>query len=104
MTPTAACACVLAIASLPALAETKLLQGFEGDGFDDWKVEGDAFGLAPIAGTCEELTSPITGYANGSLACSAHGGDEATGVLTSQEFPLSENHLAFLIAGGKHPG
>ncbi len=99
-----ACASALMLTVISSTAETKVLQAFEGDGFDDWKVEGDAFGLAPIAATCEGLTSPLSGYSNGSLACSAHGGDGATGSLTSPAFPISQNFIAFLIAGGDHPG
>lgn len=80
------------------------MQAFEGDGFSDWKVEGGAFGMAPVAGRLNGMTLEITGYSGDSYACSAHGGDKATGTLTSPDFKISENFIAFLIAGGNHPG
>jgi quinoprotein glucose dehydrogenase len=98
------CASSLLLAAGSSVAATKVLQSFEGDGFGDWKVEGTAFGLAPIAGKCDGLTAELTGYSGESLACSAHGGDASTGSLLSPEFKITENFLAFLIAGGKHPG
>ena len=98
------CASSLLLAAGSSVAATKVLQSFEGDGFGDWKVEGTAFGLAPIAGKCDGLTAELTAYSGESLACSAHGGDASTGSLISPEFKITENYLAFLIAGGKHPG
>lgn len=98
------CVSGLLLAAGSSLAATKVLQTFEGDGFGDWKVEGTAFGLAPVAGKCDGLTAELTNYSGESLACSAHGGDAATGSLTSPEFKISEDYLAFLLAGGNHPG
>lgn len=100
LSPLVAC---IALAS-PLSAATKVLQAFEGDGFDDWKVEGPAFGLAPVVGKTDAMTAEIKGYANESFACSAHGGDAATGTLTSAEITLTEPYIAFLIAGGDHAG
>ena len=31
-------------------ADVKVIQAFEGDGFDSWQTTGTAFGLAPVAG------------------------------------------------------
>lgn len=98
------CVSGLLLAAGSSLAATKVLQSFEGDGFGDWKVDGTAFGMAPITGKCDGLTAELTGYSGESLACSAHGGDAATGSLTSPEFKITENYIAFLIAGGKHRG
>lgn len=98
------CTTGLILAAGSAGAATKVLQAFEGDGFGDWKVEGTAFGLAPVAGVMDGLTAELTGYSGESVACSAHGGDGATGALVSQEFEISENYIVFLIAGGNHPG
>jgi hypothetical protein len=50
------------------------------------------------------LNAEVTGYAQESLACSAHGGDASMGTLTSPEFKLTEPYICFLLAGGKHPG
>ncbi|MEO5916011.1 MAG: HEAT repeat domain-containing protein [Luteolibacter sp.] len=98
------CASGLFLTAVSASAATRVLQAFEGDGFGDWKVEGDAFGLAPVPGNFDGLTANLTGYSNDSLACSAHGGDPATGSLTSPDFKITENFIGFLIAGGNHPG
>ncbi|MES2659298.1 MAG: HEAT repeat domain-containing protein [Verrucomicrobiota bacterium] len=98
------CASGLLLTVVSASAETRVLQAFEGDGFGDWKVEGSGFGLAPVTGEFDGLTAPLTGYANDSLACSSHGGDPGTGSLVSPDFKITENFIAFLIAGGSHQG
>ncbi len=98
------CASGLLLTVVAASAETRVLQAFEGDGFGDWKVEGKGFGLAPATGQMEGLNSEITGYANESMACSAHGGDAGTGALISPDFKITEDFLAFLIGGGNRPG
>ena len=98
------CASGFLLTAMASPAATRILQAFEGDGFDDWKVEGTAFGQAPVAGTCEGLTAELSGYSGESLACSAHGGNAGTGNLVSPPFELTENFLGFLIAGGNLPG
>ncbi len=89
-------------AALPA--GTRLFQAFEGDGFDDWIVEGEAFGLAPVGEKTEDMKAPFTAYSNDRLAASTHGGEGTTGSLTSPEFTLSEPYITFLISGGDEPG
>ncbi len=98
------CASSFILTAMASPAATRVLQAFEGDGFDDWKAEGNAFGHAPVAGSCDGLSAALSGYSGESLACSAHGGNEATGNLISPPFELTENFLSFLIAGGNHPG
>ncbi|NJM38474.1 MAG: hypothetical protein HC845_11780 [Akkermansiaceae bacterium] len=90
------------ISHLPAAERT--LQAFEGDGFDTWNTTGSAFGQAPAVGKTDELELPLTGYANDSLAISMHGGEAATGTLTSPEFKIREPYISFLIAGGEEAG
>ncbi len=90
------------ITTLPAATQT--FQAFEGDGFDDWKVEGPAFGLAPVAEKTEEMKAPFTAYSDDRLAASTHGGDAAKGSLTSPEFTITEPYITFLIAGGDYAG
>ncbi len=89
-------------AALPAA--TTVFQSFEGDGFDTWKTEGNAFGMAPVAGKTDAMKAPFTGYSNESLAASTHGGDSAKGTLTSPPFTIAEDHINFLIAGGDFAG
>ncbi len=85
-------------------AEVKVIQAFEGDGFDSWQTTGTAFGLAPIAGKADGVNGEFRNYGGNSLVCSGHGGDAATGTLTSPEILLTHPFLGFLIAGGNHPG
>ena len=85
-------------------AEVVVIQPFEGDGFDSWQINGEAFGLAPVAGRMEGLSGVFLDYAGNALACSAAGGNESTGALISPEILLNQPYMAFLIAGGNHPG
>lgn len=85
-------------------ADVKVIHAFEGDGFDSWQTTGTAFGLAPVFGKCDGVNGEFRNYAGNSLACSGHGGDAATGTLTSPPLRLTHPFLGFLIAGGNHPG
>ncbi len=98
------CVSSLLLSAMASSAATRVLQAFEGDGFDDWKVDGLAFGHAPVAGSCDGLSAELSGFSGESLACSAHGGNAGTGNLISPQFELTENFIGFLIAGGNHPG
>jgi len=88
----------------PLHAATKVFQTFNGDGFDDWKFEGKAFGVAPVTGKTQEMKSEFKNYSGDYLVVSAHGGDDATGSLTSPEITLPEPYIAFLVGGGNQPG
>ena len=85
-------------------ADVKVIQAFEGDGFDSWQTTGTAFGLAPVAGKVDGVNGEFRNYGGNSLVSSGHGGDAATGTLTSPEIRLTHSFLGFLIAGGNHPG
>lgn len=85
-------------------AETKVIEAFEGDGFDSWQTTGTGFGLAPIAGKVDGVNGEFRNYGGNALVTSGHRGDAATGTLTSPEMKLSHPYLGFLIAGGNHPG
>jgi fructan beta-fructosidase len=80
-----------------------LVADFEGDDYGAWKATGEAFGKGPARGTLPQQMA-VTGYRGKGLVNSFHGGDRATGTLTSPEFPLERRYLNFLIGGGKHPG
>ncbi len=89
---------------VPLSAETKVIEAFEGDGFDSWQTAGTGFGLAPVAGKVDGVNGEFRNYGGHSLVCSGHGGDAATGTLTSPEIRLSYAKLGFLVAGGGHAG
>jgi quinoprotein glucose dehydrogenase len=99
-----ALALLLGISALNASAEVQVIQAFEGDGFEGWQTTGTAFGLAPVTGKLDGLTGDLKQFAGHSLASSGHGGDAATGTLSSPELTLSQPFIGFLVAGGKHPG
>jgi quinoprotein glucose dehydrogenase len=85
-------------------ADVKVIQAFEGDGFDSWQTTGTAFGLAPVAGKVDGVNGEFRNYGGNALVCSGHRGDAATGTLTSPEILLTHSYLGFLVAGGNHPG
>jgi len=97
-------ATALLTGALSAYQQAGAYQQFEGDGFDSWQESGDAFGKGPIAGTLEGLAGRFSGFLGSGFAASGHGGDAATGSLTSPEFKISTSNIHFLIAGGKQPG
>jgi quinoprotein glucose dehydrogenase len=85
-------------------AETKVIEAFEGDGFDSWQTTGTGFGLAPVAGKVDGVNGEFRNYGGNALVTSGHRGDAATGTLTSPEIKLTHGFLGFLVAGGNHPG
>ena len=94
----------LCLGAVALQAETKVIEAFEGDGFDSWQTTGTGFGLAPIAGKVDGVNGEFRNYGGNALVCSGHRGDAATGTLTSPEIMLTHAKLGFLVAGGNHPG
>jgi levanase len=80
----------------------QVFQGFEGSTYTPWTTTGTAFGTGPSPGALPGQL-PVTGYVGNGLANSFHGGDAATGKLTSPTFPISSRYLNFLVGGGNHP-
>jgi fructan beta-fructosidase len=81
-----------------------LVADFEGDSYPDgWKTTGSAFGTGPAKGTLPGQMH-VDGFLGKALVNSFHGGDDATGTLTSPEFKLERKFLNFRIGGGKHEG
>jgi len=76
---------------------------FEGETYGDWIATGTAFGTGPARGTLKGQM-PVTGFEGKGLVNSFHGGDAATGTLTSPEFEIARKHVRFLIGGGGHAG
>jgi fructan beta-fructosidase len=78
-----------------------LVADFERQDYGNWKVEGDAFGTGPAAGTLPNQ-SRVYNYQGNKYASSYHGGDGTTGTLTSPPFTIQRRKLSFLIGGGDH--
>ena len=81
----------------------KVLTDFEGDTYGEWKTAGTAFGSGPAKGTLPGQMK-VSGYIGKGLANSFHGGDGATGTLTSPLFTIDRKHISFLIGGGGWQG
>src|SRR5262245_43690265 len=72
---------------------------FEGEGWGEWQVTGDAFGSGPARGTLANQQA-VSGFLGAGLVNSYVGGDKSTGTLTSPEFTITKPYLNFLIGGG----
>ncbi len=70
--------------------------------YDAWSVEGTAFGSEPVTKPIDGQM-PVRGVIGQGAANSFVHGDPATGILTSPEFKVERDHLAFLIGGGRIP-
>jgi non-lysosomal glucosylceramidase len=68
--------------------------GLDSGTYDQWTVEGDAFGKNPAKRNNAHVQGQY--YVNSY----ASGGDKPTGKLTSKPFVIQQSYLTFLIAGG----
>lgn len=84
-------------------AADELIADFEGPDYGGWTATGTAFGGGPAHGALPEQ-APVGGYRGNGYVNSYHGGDKATGTLTSPEFKLSKRYLSFLVGGGEDVG
>jgi sucrose-6-phosphate hydrolase SacC (GH32 family) len=95
---------LLGAAYLPAFCQEPrgdlVIEDFEGEGWGQWKVTGEAFGSGPAHGTLPNQM-PVDGFLGKGLVNSYHGGDGTTGTLTSPEFKIERKYITFLIGGGK---
>ncbi len=91
-----------AVADMPAQGGKRpdlVIADFESETYGDWKVEGDAFGQGPARGKLPGQMK-VDGFLGRGLANSFHGGDKATGTITSPPFTLERKFITFLIGGG----
>ena len=87
------------------LAEAKprpdiLFEDFE-HGYENWKIEGDAFGAAPARGTLPNQ-QPVSGFLGNGLVNSFLNGDATTGRLVSKPFSIDRTFIRFLVGGGHY--
>lgn len=93
--------CLAEAAPQAAEAEPRpdiLFEDFE-NGYDNWTVEGEAFGTRPATGTLPGQ-QPVSGFAGHGLVNSFLRGDDTTGRLVSRPFTIERRHLTFLVGGG----
>jgi fructan beta-fructosidase len=90
-----------AIPSQDAKRPDILIADFEGKDYGDWKTTGEAFGPGPAQGTLPGQMH-VDGYKGKGLVNSFFKGDASVGTLTSPEFKVERDFIAFLIGGGKN--
>ncbi|MEQ9396031.1 GH116 family glycosyl hydrolase [Haliea sp.] len=97
---------------IPLKRET-VFENFEGGSFDNWKVEGTAFGSKPATGELPnqnpesdflfegvDFDFSLSDWEGEYLANSHHGGAGATGRLISRSFTVSERFITMRVSGG----
>ncbi|MFW5706483.1 MAG: GH32 C-terminal domain-containing protein [Bacteroidota bacterium] len=85
--------------NIDMLPEGTLIADFDGDTYEDWIVEGTAFGNAPATNALPGQL-PVSGFLGNGLANSFHEGDQSTGVLISPEFTITHPYINLKVGGG----
>jgi len=70
-------------------------------GYENWTVEGAAFGKEPAHGTLPGQQA-VSGFLGHGLVNSFLNGDDTVGKLTSKTFRIERGFVRFLIGGGVH--
>jgi uncharacterized protein (DUF608 family) len=81
-----------------AVRPDHVFEDFE-HGYENWTVEGKAFGTRPASGTLAGQ-QPVSGFEGKGLVNSFLGGDDTTGRLSSEPFTIERNFIRFLVGGG----
>ena len=79
--------------------DSLIIEDFESGSFENWTMEGDAFGETPEKGALPGQ-QPLVGLEGKFLANSFHNGDDSRGTLTSKPFCIERDYINFLIGGG----
>ena len=79
--------------------DSLIIEDFESGSFENWTMEGDAFGGTPEKGALPGQ-QPLVGLEGKFLANSFHNGDDSRGTLTSKPFRIERDYINFLIGGG----
>lgn len=72
-------------------------------GYDNWKLQGVAFGQQPARGTLPNQ-NPVSGFSGKGLVNTYLEGDDTTGRLISKDFTIERRFIRFLVGGGHHSG
>jgi fructan beta-fructosidase len=96
---------ILLLTLIPAAGalDNVLISDFESESYQEWVVEGEAFGSGPARGTLEGQMT-VSGFQGKGLVNSFLGGDGPTGKLISPVFTVERQYINFLVGGGKYPG
>ena len=78
--------------------DSLIIEDFESGSFENWTMEGDAFGETPEKGALPGQ-QPLVGLEGKFLANSFHNGDDSRGTLTSKPFRIERDYINFLIGG-----
>jgi hypothetical protein len=89
---------------MPALPATppagaRVVFDFERAAWDGWMASGTAWGTGPVNAPVSGQEM-VVGATGARFATSMHGGDHATGRLTSPEFPIDGARLTMRLGGG----
>jgi uncharacterized protein (DUF608 family) len=79
----------------------QVFEDFE-HGYENWTVEGSAFGARPARGTLAGQ-QPVSGFVGKGLVNSFLEGDDTTGRLISKPFTIERDFIRFRVGGGVHP-
>ncbi len=95
-------------------ANVEVFENFEGGSFDNWTVEGTAFGDGPATGVLADqkprptpfeidMDLSLKNWEGSFFANSFHGGVSAKGRLVSRSFMIRQPYIVFRIGGGMSP-
>ena len=95
----------LARAASGQLARSAGIEVFEDfeHGYEDWTVEGEAFGSSPHTGTSPSQ-QPVSGFQGKGLVNSYRPNDAPQGTMTSKPFRIRKPYIGLLVGGGSHRG
>ncbi|MBT8493653.1 MAG: hypothetical protein KJO07_11385 [Deltaproteobacteria bacterium] len=79
--------------------DVRVIDNFESGRFDQWALKGQAWGRAPRSRPLPKQ-APVSRYGGRFYVSSFHGGDKATGTLTSKEFEITGNLITLRVSGG----
>jgi hypothetical protein len=81
-------------------AGARALFDFEQGDLQGWEREGTAWGARPVRGPVRGQGT-VSGWRGRYFVTSMHGGDRATGLLTSPSFVITGGRLTFRMSGGR---
>jgi hypothetical protein len=87
------------LTTIPPPTGARVLFDFEDGRFSGWRVDGTAWGSAPVAHPLPKQGG-VRRWAGRWFADSWHGGDAATGTLESPPFPIDGTRVTFRMSGG----